>query len=341
MSVVVVVFPATRGPRNKSARKLYYYNTVPPHPAPPPFHHLRHQRRRFIIPRATRNYFVPGCPLVFHPRVHTSVDACVCLRVRSFVCGNSRECFLSTCITHIHTYAFTQKYSHTYNTRTYIIRERNGIRTHVYGIRTVCMCVCVWTRWREDGTSKLKFALFSRGSAIVPACVCYLTPGRRPPPPPVRKTLRLARGLHYSYKSFLVNIFLCSAATPLSRRSIFASFCPSLEGVPRRHRRRTTTTTSRFVSSPRRCLFTSLYHPRHRHTLLQTSHKLSIDPVHHRRHRRRCHRTASSTRALRFLSLGYTTVVVAAMSFHVYSFSLQLYGPLHALSIYGDLSFFH
>lgn len=146
-------------------------------------------------------------------------------------------------------------------------------------------------RERKDCTSKLKFALFSRGSAIVPACRCYLTPGRRrppPPPPPVRKTLRLAAsGLHYSYKSFLVNIFLCSAAAALPTFH-FCLLLPRLRGRSLPHCRHV---SSRLVSS--RTL--PLYPAHSNRTLLQTSHKLSIDPDH--RH------TSPPARSLRFLSL--------------------------------------
>lgn len=118
----------------------------------------------------------------------------------------------------------------------------------------VSACVRAYVEEREDCTSKLKFALFSRGSAIVPACRCYLTPGRRRPPPtpplPVRKTLRLAAsGLHYSYKSFLVNIFLCCAAAAAAALPTF-HFClllPRLRGRSLPHYR----VSSRLVSTSR------------------------------------------------------------------------------------------
>lgn len=168
------------------------------------------------------------------------VCACVRVCVRAFV---SEYCFLSTCVIR------TQKYTHAYVYYTLIwyIRESNGTRTHKC-IKYMCV------EEREDCTSKLKFALFSRGSAIVPACRCYLTPGRRrppPPPPPVRKTLRLAAsGLHYSYKSFLVNIFLCSAAAAAAAALPTFHFClllPRLRGrsLPHHH------VSSRLVSSSR------------------------------------------------------------------------------------------
>lgn len=70
-----------------------------------------------------------------------------------------------------------------------------------------------WTGWHVKTKVRPLFPGFSH-CACLPATARYLTPTSRRRPP-VRKTLRLARGLHYSYKSFLVNIFLCSAAAVL------------------------------------------------------------------------------------------------------------------------------
>lgn len=49
------------------------------------------------------------------------------------------------------------------------------------------------------------------------------------------------------------------------------------------------TAVTRLISSPHHSLFTTLHQPRHPHTLLQTSHKLSIDPDHHYHHHHHHH----------------------------------------------------
>jgi len=242
-----------------------------------------------------------------------------------YLCANNAS-FQRVYIIYVYTYIYAHKNTHTriiYKRKRDRARERVMVtrtRESVYNVYNMCIytyiyiyiCACEALREREDCTSKLKFALFSRGSAIVPACRCYLTPGRRRrrrppppplPPPPVRKTLRLAAsGLHYSYKSFLVNIFLCSAtAAALPTFHFCLLLPPRLRGRSLPHT--ATRVSSRLVSSRTPPLHSN-------RALLQTSHKLSIDPDH-----RHTYPPASS---LRFLSLPSPPLPPPPTSFHMY-----------------------